>query len=198
MVASALKKLIKTQSSFRKIVRVEEQRAKNLDRFLRRRQIACMIYECFRATRACEARQGLSGLFSKHLQNDDVQDFDIRWDHAPLSVSEMPSDPILEGLYKSKCQNSAQLRTELALYDQDVARNNGTPNYQQLKIAVKLSSYQMARNRNFRVRNDVVERGAFTKSQKSKKAYVERKVGGVSSVEGTWARLHRRLMQFQS
>ena len=31
--------------------------------------------------------------------------------------------------------------------------------------------------RNFRVRNDVVERRSVTKSQKGKKAYVERKVG---------------------
>ena len=61
-------------------VSVEEQRAQN--RFLRGRQIAYMIYEDFRAT----------------VQNDDVQDFDVRWDHALLSVSEMPSDPILEGL----------------------------------------------------------------------------------------------------
>ena len=57
------------------------------------------------------------------LQNDDVQDFEERWDHAPLSVSEMPSDPILEGLYKSKLQNSAQLQTVLTLYDQETARN---------------------------------------------------------------------------
>ena len=72
------------------------------------------------------------------LQKDDVQDFDVRWDHAPLTVSEMPSDLILEGLCKSKLQNSEQLRTVMALCDQEVARNSGTPNYQQLKTAVKL------------------------------------------------------------
>ena len=33
------------------------------------------------------------------------------------------------------------------------------------------------RTRNFRVRNEIVEKGAVTKSQKGKKAYVERKVG---------------------
>ena len=27
---------------------------------------------------------------SMTLQNDDVQDFDVRWDHALLTVSEMP------------------------------------------------------------------------------------------------------------
>ena len=52
--------------------------------------------------------KGFSDLFSFGLQNDDVQDFDVRWHHALSSVSEMPSDMILEGLYKSKLQNSAQ------------------------------------------------------------------------------------------
>ena len=67
-------------------------------------------------------------------------------------------DMILEGLYKSKLENSVELQTVMALYDQDVARNNGTPNYQQLKTAVKLQFDQMMRTRNFRVRSDVVER----------------------------------------
>ena len=58
--------------------------------------------EFFRATRACEAVQGLADLFSMTLQSDDVQDFDVRWVHAVLTVSEMPSDMIQEGLYKSK------------------------------------------------------------------------------------------------
>ena len=84
---------------------------------------------------------------------------------------------ILEGLYKSKLQNSAQLQTVLALYDQETARNKGKPNYSQLKTAVKLHVDQMTRTRNFRVRNDVVERGSVTKSQKGKKAYVESKMG---------------------
>ena len=39
-------------------------------------------------------------LFALSLQNDDVQDFDVRWDYALLFVSEIPSDVILERLYK--------------------------------------------------------------------------------------------------
>ena len=89
----------------------------------------------------------------------------------------MPSVAILEAFYKSKLQNSVQLRTVMALYDQEVARNNGTPNYQQLRTAVKLHNDQVMRNRNFRVRNGVVERGSVTKSQKGNKACVEREVG---------------------
>ena len=176
MIASALKKLLNTQIHFRKRVSVEEHRAQKHDRFLRGRQIAYMIYEYFRATGAHEAVQGLSDLFIVSLQNDDVQDFDVRWDHAILSVSEMPSDMILEGLYKSKLQNSDQLQTVLALYDQETAGNKRKPNYSQLKTAVKLHIDQMMRTRNFMVRSDVVERVSVTNSHKGKKAYVERKV----------------------
>ena len=81
----------------------------------------------------------------------------------------------------------------LALYDQEVARNKGKPNYSQLKTAVKLHIDQMMRTRNFRVRNEVVGRGAVTKSSNRKKAYVVKKVG-VFSVEGTWTMFKRRLM----
>ena len=123
MIASALKRLLDKHIHFRKRVSVEEQRAQKHDRFLRGRHIAYMISEYVRATGAHEAAQGLSTLFAINLQNDDVQYFDGRWDHALLSVSEMPSDIILEGLYKSKLQNSAQLQTVLALYDQETARN---------------------------------------------------------------------------
>ena len=116
MIASALKRLLDKRAHFRKRVSVEEQRAPKYDRFSRGRQIAYMIYEHFRATGAYEVVQGLSDLLKKRLQND-VQDFDVRWDEALLSASDMPSDVILEGLYNSKLQDSVQLQTVLALYE---------------------------------------------------------------------------------
>ena len=89
----------------------------------------------------------------------------------------MPLDVMLEGLYKSKLQDSVQLQTVLALYDQETVRNNGQTSYLRLKTSVKFYIDLMMRTRNFRVRNDVVERRSVTKSQKGKNAYVERKVG---------------------
>ena len=71
-------------------------------------------------------------LFRTRLQNDDVEDFVVRWDRALLSASEMPSDVILEGLYKSKLQDSVQLQTVLALYYQETVRNNGQTSYLQI------------------------------------------------------------------
>ena len=72
---------------------------------------------------------------------------------------------VLEGLHKSKLQNSVQLQTVLALFDQETARNSGKPNCSQLKTVAKLDTAQMLRTRNFRVRNHIVERGSVTKNQ---------------------------------
>ena len=180
MVASAYKKLFNTQIHFRERVSVGEQRAQKTRPILTRKtNIAFMVYEYFRATGASTgaygAVQGLTELLTISLQHDDVQDFDTRWDHALLKVSEMPSFAILEGVYKSRLQNS------------EVARNNGTPNYQQLKTAVKLHIDLLMRNGNFRVRNDVVERRSVTKTQKKRKQSVRGKESErMFSVEGTW------------
>ena len=47
------------------------------------------------------------------------------WDHALSSTNETPTEIILEGLFKSKLQDSVQLQTVLTLYDQETIRNNG-------------------------------------------------------------------------
>ena len=121
MIASALKMLLDKHAHFRKRVR-----AQKYERFFRGRQIAHTIYEHFRATGAYEAVQGLSDLFSARSQHDDVQDFNVRWDQAPLLASETPTEMVLEGLYKSKLHDSLQLQTVLALYNQETIQNGGS------------------------------------------------------------------------
>ena len=135
MIASAFKKLL-THVHHRKRASVEEQRAQHYYRFSRGWQIACMIYEHFRATGAHEAVQGPSDLFNIRLQNDDVQDFDTRWDQAPLAASETSTEMVLEDLYKSKLQDSVELQTVLALHEQENIRNNEQPSYSRLKTSV--------------------------------------------------------------
>ena len=98
VIASALKRLLDKHIHFRRRVKVQEQRAQKYARFLRGRHIAYMIFEHFRATGACEAVQCLLDLFSIRLQNDDVQDFYVRWAQALQSATELPAEMILEGL----------------------------------------------------------------------------------------------------
>ena len=170
MIPSASKKLLDRHVRFRRRVSVEELRAQKYDWFLRGRQIAFVIHEHFRATGAYEAAQGLSDLFNTRLQNDTVQDAEVRWDQALQSASETRTEMVLEGLYKSKLQESVQHQTVLALYDQETVRNHGQSSYQRLKASVRLHIDRTMRTRNFRVRNEYVDRGATSQSRKGKKS----------------------------
>ena len=76
-----------------------------------------MIYDYFRVTCAHDTLLEYADLFSSNLHDDNVQEFDTRWDEVLLSMSKIPSDHILENLYKLRIRESAQLKTGLELYD---------------------------------------------------------------------------------
>ena len=78
-IASAVNKIIQN-SYFKKKVSPEEQKAQREDRFLRGRQIAYMIYDYFRVTGANDTVLDYPELFTITLRNDDIQEFDTRWD----------------------------------------------------------------------------------------------------------------------
>ena len=84
---------------------------------------------------------------------------------------------VLEGFCRSKLQDSVQLQTVLTLYDQENIRNQEQPSYSRLTKSVRRHIDQTMRTRNFRARDEIVERGAVTMSQKGKNASAERKVG---------------------
>ena len=70
----------------------------------------------FRPTGSYDVLQGLSGLFTIKLENDDIQDFDLRWEQPLLLTSDPPSDKVLEGLCVSRLQDSSQAQTIMALF----------------------------------------------------------------------------------
>ena len=107
-IASALNKIIHN-SHFKRKISLEEQKAQKEDRFLRGRQIAYLIYEYFRVTGANDSVEKYADLFTIVLRNDDIQEFDSKWDAILLSMTKIPSDDILEGLYKLRIRESEKL-----------------------------------------------------------------------------------------
>ena len=93
-IASALNKII--HNSHFKRISLEEQKAQKQDRFLRGRQIAHLIYEYFRVTRADDSVESYADLFTIALQNDDILEFDAKWGGILLSMTQIPSDNISE------------------------------------------------------------------------------------------------------
>ena len=137
-IASALNKIIQN-SHFKKKVSLEEQKAQKEDPFQRGRQIAFMIYDYFRVTGAHDTVLDYADLLSITLRNDDVQEFDTRWDETFLSMTKIPSDDILESLYILRVPESDQLKTVLELYDMEIQQKISMPNYQRLETMVKRS-----------------------------------------------------------
>ena len=88
-IAAALNKIIQN-SQFTKKVSLEEQQDQKEDRFLRGRQIAFMINDYFRVTGAHDTVLGYADLFSVTLHDDNIQEFDTRWDEVLLSMSKIP------------------------------------------------------------------------------------------------------------
>ena len=115
-IASALNKIIHN-SHFKRRISLEEQKAQKEDRFLRGRQIAYFIYDYFRVTGVHDSVENYADLFTISLRNDDIQEFDSKWDGILLSMTKIPHDDILEGLYKLRIRESEKLKTVLELYD---------------------------------------------------------------------------------
>ena len=115
-IASALNRTIHN-SHFERKVSLEEQKAQKQDRFLRGRQIAYLIYDYFWVTGANDSVENYADLFTNVLRNDDIQEFDTKWDGILLSMTKIAPDDILEELYKLRVRESEKLKIVLELYD---------------------------------------------------------------------------------
>ena len=147
-IASAPNRIIHN-SHFKRRVSLEEQKAQKQDRFLRGRQIAYLIYEYFRVTGANDSVENYADLFTIAPRNDDIQEFDSKWDGILLSMTKIPLDDILEGLYKLRIRGSEKLKTVLEVYDLEIHQKKIGPDNQRLKTMVKRSIDQDLRNKNF-------------------------------------------------
>ena len=140
-IASALNKIIHN-SHFKRRISLEEQKAQKQDRSLRGRQIAYLIYNYFRVTGSHDSVENYADLFTIIL----IQEFDSKWDGILLSLTKIPHDDILEGLYKLRIRESEKLKTALELYDLETHQKKLGPDYHRLKTMVKRSIEQEIRN----------------------------------------------------
>ena len=144
---------------------MEEQKAQKQERLLRGRQIVYLIYEQFRVIRTHDFVENYTDLFIIVLRNDDIQEFDSKWDGILLSMTKIPPDDILEGLYKLRIRESEKLRTVLELYDLETHQKKLGPDYHRFQTMVKRSIEHEIRNKNFGARSGTFEKNAVVKNQ---------------------------------
>ena len=93
-------------------------------------------------------------------------------------MSKIPFDGILEGLYKLRTRESAQLQTASESYDMEIHQKISMPNDQKLKTMVKRSIDQKLRLRNFDARHGRIGTGAVVNCHKG--------LNGVERGKGIW------------
>ena len=166
-IASELKRIIHN-SHFKRRISLEEPKAQKQDRFLRGRQIAYLIYEYFRVTGANDSVENYADQFTIGLRNDDIQEFGSKRDGILLSMTKIPPDDILEGLYKLRIRESEKLKTLLELYHLEIHQKKMGPDYHRLKTMVKRSIEQDLRIKKFEARKGNYETNAVVKNQETK------------------------------
>ena len=171
-IASALNKTIHN-SHLKRRISLEEHKAQKQDRCLRGRQIAYLIYEYFRVTGANDCVENYADLFTVSLRNDDIQEFDSKWDGILLSLTKIPPDDILEGLNKLRIRESEKLKTVLELYDLEIHQKKLGPDYHRLKTMVKRSIEQDIRNKNFAPEMEIMRRTPWSRIREQNSVYKE-------------------------
>ena len=83
-------------------------------------------------------------------------------------MTKIPSDDILEGLYKLRIQESEKRKTVLGLYNMEIHQKKIGPDYHRLKTMVKRSIEQSLRMKNFEARNGNFKTIAVVKNQVTK------------------------------
>ena len=104
-------------------------------------------------------------LFSVVLWNDDIQEFDSKWDEILLSMTQIPSHDILEGLYKLKIRESEKFKTVLSLYTMEIQQVSWPWSSQIERLWWKEVSSRKPERINFEARNGNYERSAVVKNK---------------------------------
>ena len=171
-IASALNKIIHN-SHFKRRISLEEQKAQKQDRFLRGRQIAYLIYDYFQVTGIHDSVENYADLFTISLRNDDIQEFDSKWDGILLSMTKIPPDDILEGLYKLRIRESEKLKTVLELYDLEIHQKKLGPDYHRFKNMVKKVSSKTFEIRILGPEMEIMRRTPWSRIREQNSVYKE-------------------------
>ena len=91
-------------------------------------------------------------------------------------MTQIPSDDILESLYKLRIRESEKFKTVLELYDLEIHQKAG-PDYHRLKTMMKRSIEQNSRMKNFEARNGNFESNAMVVKNQGTKQSGQRTLG---------------------
>ena len=132
-----------------------------------------MIYVYFWVIESHDSVENYADIFIISLRNDDIQEFDSKWDGILLSMTKIPHDDILEGLYKLRIRESEKLKTLLELYDLETHQKKLGPDYHRLKAMVKRSIEQEIRKKISVSEMGILRRTSWSRIREQNSVYEE-------------------------
>ena len=86
-----------------------------------------------------------------------------------FSMTKIPHDDILEGLYKLRKRESEKLKTVLELYDMETHQKKLGPDYHRLKVMVKRSIEQEIRNKILGPEIEIMRRTPWSRTREQQR-----------------------------
>merc|ERR1712002_687140 len=121
----------------RKLATEERLQTKNNPiRILSGRQIAYRIFEHFALPPASKEQMDINHLCNLEIKNDNLRQFDSKWDEIMIQLPEEPPDNWIESMYKKQLEKSVQFAPYMALYKNRIAMQEAKPSYRSLKDLV--------------------------------------------------------------
>ena len=195
-IASVLNRIIHN-SHFKRRVSLEEQKAQKEDRFLRGTQIAYFIYEYSGSQEPTILSRIMPTysllVFEMTIFRNSIRNGTIFF----VSMTQIPSDDILESLCKLRIRESEKLKTVLELYNMGIHQKKPGPDYHRLKTMVKRSIEQNLRMKNFEDRNGNYDTNAVIKNPRMKQRE-QRRLGDCWQWEANGYFFETRQLQFPS
>ena len=168
--------------------------------FAEDRSLTWSMCEYFRITGANDSVENYADLFTFVLRNDDVQEFDSKWDGILSSMTKIPPDDFLEGLYKLRTPKSEKLSTVLKYrarftkweswcqkrnYERNVVvKNQGTKQRGQRTLGdcwQKEAHEHCSEGDNFGFRHDINKLAKMTQPSPSPNSFMQQNESNASS-----------------
>ena len=100
------------------------------------RQIAYRIFEHFTLPAASKEQLDVNHIFNLELKNDNLKQFNSKWDEIIIQLPEEPADNWIEPMYRKQLEKSAQFAPYMAQYKNRIAMHADRPSYKGLKDLV--------------------------------------------------------------
>jgi len=134
-MASGLIKVVQGQLA-KEIQLIDDQLSKQ-GKYLNGRQIYWIICNHFKVCETQGTIIELKDLLALSLKGDNVRQFVNAWNATMNLLQNIPSDDVLECLFRAQLEKSVQLKEMLNLIDQDIVHRGAKKSYQTLMHAVQ-------------------------------------------------------------